>query len=528
MKLFTTSVFLLFLGLVSVCAVQADSAPTPGFNHPIPSSLLTPDKVQTSIGELKFIDGMPEAATRQKLYDHLDFLRGVDVFLNFIPAASLEAMRRGHLELGASEANHVLVFNELMDSNALFLTGNTDTVYASAMLDLERDGPTVVEIPAGAGPGTVNDAFFRFVVDMGAPGPDRKKGGTYVILPPDYQGDLQPTPNTAKEPRTLKVNIGGKARDVWVARSRSYVNWVILRGFLVDGKPDAATRMWKSGLRIYPLAKADQPPEMQFFDVSGKGFNTIHANAFSFFNEVWQVLQQEPLDFIDPELRGQAGAIGLVKGKPFAPDAHRKKVLEDAIAVANATARTLSFFPRDRRAYLYENSYWITYFVGGDYRWLDGDGKAGRNLDARTMFFYQATVNTPAMAWEIPGAGSSYGGLNQDKNGDIIQGERRYRLHLPPKVPAKDFWSVVVYDPQTRSQLQTGQPFPSKNSKKSKLDYNADGSIDLYFGPEPPEGKENNWIQTVPGKAWFLVLRLYGPLEPWFDTSWRPGDLEPL
>ena len=241
----------------------------------------------------------------------------------------------------------------------------------------------------------------------------------------------------------------------------------------------------------------------------------------------WQ-RQKKPLDFIDPELRGQAGAIGLVKGKPFEPDAHLKKILEDAVAVANATARTLSFFPRDRRAYLYENSYWITYFVGGDYRWLDGDGKAGRNLDARTMFFYQATVNTPAMAWEIPGAGSSYGGLNQDRNGDIMRGEKNYSLHLPPDVPAKDFWSVVVYDPQTRSQLQTSQPFPSKNSTVSKMDYNSDGSVDLYFGPQPPAGKENNWIQTVPGKTWFLVLRLYGPSKPWFEKTWRPGDLEPL
>ena len=533
MKNFTSKIICLVAGLLALVAGTAAAAlvveaPTSGYNHPIPESLLTPDHVKTSIGELKFLDGMPEPATRQKVYDHLDFMRGMDVFLNFVPAASLEAMRRGHLELGATEANHVLVFNKLMDSNALFLTGNTDTVYASAILDLERDGPTVVEVPPGAGPGTVNDAFFRFVVDMGAPGPDRKKGGMYLILPPDYQGDLKPTPNTAKDPSTVKVKIAGKERNVWVAQSRSYVNWLILRGFLVDGKPEAAARMWKTGLKIYPLAKADNPPEMKYLDVSGRVFNTIHANDFGFFEEVWQVLQKEPLDFIDPELRGQAGAIGLVKGKPFEPDAHLKKILEDAVAVANATARTLSFFPRDRRAYLYENSYWITHFVGGDYRWLDGDGKAGRNLDARTMFFYQATVNTPAMAWEIPGAGSSYGGLNQDRNGDIMRGEKNYSLHLPPDVPAKDFWSVVVYDPQTRSQLQTSQPFPSKNSTVSKMDYNSDGSVDLYFGPKPPAGKENNWIQTVPGKTWFLVLRLYGPLKPWFEKTWRPGDLEPL
>ncbi|HEC07312.1 MAG TPA: DUF1254 domain-containing protein, partial [Thiolapillus brandeum] len=306
MKNFSSKIICLVAGLLALvagtaAAASAPETPTPGYNHPIPESLLTPDHVKTSIGELKFLDGMPEPATRQKVYDHLDFMRGMDVFLNFVPAASLEAMRRGHLELGATEANHVLVFNKLMDSNALFLTGNTDTVYASAILDLERDGPTVVEIPPGAGPGTVNDAFFRFVVDMGAPGPDRKKGGMYLILPPDYQGDLKPTPNTAKDPYTVKVKIAGKERNVWVAQSRSYINWLILRGFLVDGKPEAAARMWKAGLKIYPLARADNPPEMKYLDVSGRVFNTIHANDFGFFEEVWQVLQKEPLDFIDPE-----------------------------------------------------------------------------------------------------------------------------------------------------------------------------------------------------------------------------------
>jgi hypothetical protein len=189
-----------------------------------------------------------------------------------------------------------------MDSKALFLTGNTSTVYAIPILDLKKDGPTVVEIPAGAGPGTVNDAYFRFVIDMGAPGPDKGKGGKYLILPPDYEGDLEGP-------------IGGKAQVIdgetyFVAKSTSYVNWIALRGFLVDGKPDAAAKMWREGLKIYPLAMKDNPPPMEFISGSGKSFNTIHANNFEFYEELHTVIEREPVEMLDPELRGLFASIG--------------------------------------------------------------------------------------------------------------------------------------------------------------------------------------------------------------------------
>lgn len=142
----------------------------------IPAKIMTPDTVETRIGTLKFFDGMPSGETVDKLYDNLLHLRGVETFLNGVPATSIEGLRLGHLDLGADASNKVVIFDKLADSSPLFLTANTDTVYTSAFLDLQKDGPTVVEIPAKSGPGTVNDAYFRFVIDMGAPGPDAGKG----------------------------------------------------------------------------------------------------------------------------------------------------------------------------------------------------------------------------------------------------------------------------------------------------------------------------------------------------------------
>lgn len=478
----------------------------PGYNTPVPAQITTPDRVDTRIGELRFADGVPTRETANALFDHLDFLRGVEVFLNGIPAASLEGIRRGLAEVGATACNAGVITDRLMDSNPLFLTANTDTVYAIAMLDIGRDGPTVIEVPPGCGPGTVDDAWFRFVVDLGAPGPDRGAGGTYLIVPPGYDGERP---------------------DGWfVAESPSAVNLVILRGFLVDGKPDASVRLFESGVKVYPFASRENPPAMEWTSISGAVLNTVHANDFSFYEEVAHVIESEPVDLIDPETRGLFSSIGIAKGTPFAPDERMRRILTDAVAVGNGTARALAFQARERAFFLYDDRQWTNPMPGGDFRFLRDGGDGGRFLDARTVFYYLATVNTPAMALKMVGKGSQYAAAMVDSAGDPFDGGRTYRLRLPADAPAADFWSVVAYDPQTRSELQSGQPLPSRNSKRDALAYNEDGSVDIVFGPEEPAELASNWIQTVEGKGWFVLLRLYGPLESWFDGTWKPGDIE--
>lgn len=460
-----------------------------------------------------------------KVYEQLDLMRGTEVFLNWMPACSLEAMRTGMASVTGEGCNKALLYMDLLDSNPLLLTGNTDTVYASVMLDLERDGRTVIEVPPKCGPSTVNDAFFRFVTDMGTPGPDRGAGGKYLILPPHDDGDLRPPLGGFKE----KMAIDGE--EYWVSKSTSFVNWFIGRGMLTpDGKPDAAVEMWKSGLKVYPLAQKAAPPPMDFKNGSKLVMNTIHANTYEFFEELDRVIQKEPSTLVEPEVLGLTTAIGIKKGRPFVPDARMKQILTEAAAIGNATARAIAFRPRDDRAWLYppEKS-WYTPFTGGDFQWLIDDGVGGRNFDARTQFFYLATVNTPAMTIKMVGVGSQYGMIATDEHGDYLDGNKSYTLNIPKDPPAKNFWSVVIYDPQTRSELQTGQPYPSKNSLRDKLDFNEDGSLDLVFAPpgaKPQGAGAGNWIETVPGKGWFALLRLYAPLEPWFDKTWRPGQVK--
>lgn len=277
--------------------------------------------------------------------------------------------------------------------------------------------------------------------------------------------------------------------------------------------------------KIYPLAMASDPPELDFVNIANSEINTVHANDVSYYTEIDALVQEEPEEALDPERAGQLAALGYRKGTPFAPDRRLREILAKAAPLAAAIARALVYKPRDPAAYYYPGeSTWKTAFVGGSHEFLDHHA---RLLDARVTFHYCATVISPAVAAKIVGAGSQYAYTAQDSTGAWLDAGKAYRLRLPPDVPVKNFWSVDIYDCQTRSLLVTDDPYPSLASLSGTVKANDDGSTDVYFGPTAPVGWESNWIRTVPGKAWFALLRLYGPLEPWFAKTWRPGEIEP-
>ncbi|MGF6202519.1 hypothetical protein QF012_004564 [Pseudomonas laurylsulfatiphila] len=485
------------LGLLAASTAVAQS-----YKTDIPPSIVTPNTLETRLGTLRFTDGFPDEATVQKVYDNLDFQRGVQAFISTIPAASQAAMRRGLRSLGPDNGT-LFITETLMDSRSLFLTGNSESVYASGWIDL-KNGPVVIESPPNT-LGFVDDFWYRYVTDLGNAGPDKGQGGKYLLLPPDYEGEVP--------------------QGYHVFKSRTFNNWFASRGFVVNGDPKPTVENFKKQLRIYPLAQAANPPESTFVNISGKTINTIHSMDFSFFEEVNEVVQEEPNAALDPETLGLLAAIGIEKGKPFAPDARMKKILTEAALVGSATARAVATKPRSQDAYHYPNSAWRKLFAGGDYRFLQDDV---RQLDARLFYFFYATVNTPALVRKMVGVGSQYAAAFVDAKGQPLDGAKNYQLHLPPNIPAKNFWSVVLYDNQTRSMLQTDQQFPSIGSQRKGIVINPDTSVDLYFGPKPPPGKESNWVQTLPGKGWNTLFRLYGPLDAWFDKTWQPGEIEEI
>ena len=516
----------------------------------MPPAISTPDKVETRIGPLDFKDGAPSAATVAKVYDNLDFTHAFDAFVNTFQGVNASAARKGMLDIGVKD-NEIGVFSDLMDAKSLFLTANADTVYFVGFINL-TNGPMVLETPPKA-LGTLDDMWWRWVIDFGLPGPDRGLGGKYLLLPPGYDGPLPE---------------GG----FYVARSRTNRVLILGRMFLENNDPKPPAEAIKKFTKVYPyeaggvgtpiaaflsskakLGKISDPPPTVFHEVSGKAFSTIPPNDFSYFEMLNEVVQQEPATALDPELMGPLAAIGIIKGKPFAPDERMKKVLTEALALANATSRSLLMHPRDPTWFYYPNSAWYNFLFVSGYEFetpipmIEGPVRGGeripeaakpfpntgyRTLDARTAFFYGITGITPAMAMRMTGIGSQYLFVSLDADKNYFDGSKTYKVTLPKGIPAEKFWSLTVYDNQTRSMLDTPQRHPRAGSQSypsPAADPNADASTTVYFGPNQPEGvKRGNWIQTTSGKGWFAILRLYSPLEPFFTKEWRPSEIEEI
>ena len=525
---------------VAIFAVWATNPASAQSTGAIPPSLVTPDKVETRIGTLDFKDGAPGKATLEKVYDNLDFTYAYRAFMDNLRGVSIHALREGFLSIGV-KANEVGVFEQLMDAKSLFLTANADTIYVMGSMDLSK-GPVVLETPPKF-LGTVQDAWFRWVIDLGAPGPDRGEGGKYLIVPPDYKGELPQ---------------GG----FFVAHARTNIILWFGRSFLENhNDPKPVVDEIRKYTKVYPyepggvgtsiaeflegnakLGRVTSPPPTVFHDVSGKVMNTIPPNDWTFYEMLNEIVQKEPATSLDAELMGPIAALGIVKGKPFAPDARMKKIMTEALAVANATSRSLFMNPRDPSWFYYPGSSWSNLLFQTGYEFetpipeITREGvkpyppTGYRTMDARTYFFYGVTGITPGMAMRLPGIGSQYLLTMADANKNYFDGAKTYKCTLPKGIPEANFWSFTVYDNMTRSMLDTPQRYPRAGSQSypsPAAESGPDGSTAVYFGPTQPDGvKRGNWIQTMPGKGWFVILRLYSPLEPFFTKKWRPSEIE--
>lgn len=509
---------------------------------PIPASVKTPEEVDSKIGTLKFPNGYPTDATAKKLADEMLYVHGVGAYVNTIQGASLWAIRKGFAEIGVKD-NEFIVSPEMMDGRALFLTANMDTYYFWGNINL-KDGPMVVETPPGV-LGIFDDFWFRWISDFGLPGPDRGKGGRYLLVPPGYKGQLPE---------------GG----YYIKRSRTNLVTMIGRMFLVGNSTKTSAKVVKEHLKLYPyaaggegtsvgsylkgkarLGKTADPKTPRMVDVSGLSMNTLPPADFGHYEYMNALVQAEPASALDPEVAGQLAAIGIVKGREFNPDPKTRAILAKAVQIANAASRTAASGAMPQKTFRYydeKSAWWNPLFAGG-YQFLTpppnigADGKVvpfpsdgARKLTARLSFFYVATGITPAMVMRLTKIGSQYIVAHVDSSGNPLDGAKTYKLVLPPNIPHARFWSTTVYDTQTRSIIQTdqryaragSQSYPSPAAKPGK-----DGSITLYFGPKKPSGvAEGNFVKTLPGKGWFQILRFYSPTKGFFDKSWRPGEVE--
>jgi hypothetical protein len=463
-----------------------------------PHGWLCTETLQTRFGDFAFENGYPAGDTAERLFELQTLNRAVEVYTTQLMRVGEMALKQGLQAFGATRPNQVVVWENLMDSATVLLTANTETVYAIVHLDLKADGPTVIEAPPHM-LGAIQDGLQRYIADIGPLGADKGQGGKFVVLPPGFEGE--------------------PPAGHFAAWSRTYSVTVFMRGFQSEGKTDKPVALIKQ-TKVYPLDKADAPPAMEFLNGSGQAIDTLFPDNFHFFELLAMLVDEESTENFDPLERFQMQAIGIEKGKPFAPDAKARALLEEAARLGGAIARANTFASPAPGVFYYPDRQWQGTPPGQTYTFtVDGIPQ----VDARNNVYYMAAGNSPAMMAKNVGQGSQYLWTYRDADGAFLDGAKAYRLHVQPGVPINNFWSVVVYDALSRSELQTDNPLPSISSLSNPI-VNADGSVDIVFGPDKPAG-EANWIGTVPGRGWFPIFRFYGPEEAFFDKTWKLEDI---
>ena len=458
-----------------------------------------PDEIKTNFGTLKFeLEAFPTEESIAKIYDEMDLQRASQAYMDFNPALSVYGIVKSHIrDFGFKNSSDIVVAaGPGWRPSELFLTGNNATVYACASLDLKIDGPTVVDIPPGM-MGTANDALFKFLIDFGFVGPDKGEGGKYLFVPPGYED---------------KIPDG-----YMVIKSPSYRIWVMMRGFGEVGVGNQAVDWFKQNLKVYPLSNASRSGN--FINGTGVGTNSLVPEDGSVFEMLNEIVQYEPTELFDAEQLGRLATLGIRKGEPFNPD---KRILDLGAKQGVAMCRAILYASREPDIRYWPEHHWEKMFLYNTTFERDGVN----DIDARTLWHYQAIVVSPNLISTTPGAGTAYLTSFKDKNDLFLDGGKNYRLRVPANPPVERFWAISAYDPTTRSLLDVGG---NENKSVGSLDnpaVNDDGTVDVYFGPTAPAGLEKNWVPTNPNKGFFLVFRFYGPLEGFIEKTWVLNDLE--
>ena len=481
----------------------APALPDFKFSTSAPPGIECPDKVETRFGTLNFFDGFPDKTSAEKLFrqPRLPACRAG------IPARNSSsepgcrpqcdpqpwAGEHSRADLGAAgRFADDRAHRQRQHCLQLGMGRSQQRVRSCSKCRQRCSGRSTTSGSAGSS-------------TSGSPARTRAQGGKYLLLPPGYKGEV-PT-------------------GYHVVRSPTFNLWLPWRSFLVDGDPKPGVDLVKKHTKIYPLADAGKlAPALKYVNMSGKPFNMVNPADYAVLGAAEpgcaggadRVARSDPARLLRVHRHPEGQAVRTRRADEEDSDRGRRGGRRDG-------SRHRLPHAGQGSVYYYEHSNWQLPFIGG-YKFQAEPGVL--NLDGYILYYFMATGVTPAMEEKMVGRGSQYAWTARDAKGEPLDGGKNYKLHLPPNIPVKDFWSVILYSNQTRSMIQTDQRFPSVSSQTKGLLVNPDGSVDVYFGPKRPAGKENNWVQTVPGRGWNTILRLYGPLEPWFAKTWRPGEIE--
>jgi len=457
--------------------------------------------VSTRIGDLEFSHsfehGYPLDETVEILYDEMDFQRACQAYLWGLPLVSIAQWNDQHKTVFSAEDGDLVIYTTYKDKLGI-LTANVTTPYIFSFVDISKSGPMILELQPGLNASGILNQWQFAVTDVGTLGPDQNMGGKYLVLPPN--SDM------------------GDVEGYYMVRMSTNVAWFAFRS--LDTDPEKAME-WIKSIQLYAYEEKDNPPATKFIAAGSRDWSQVQPRGLEFWKRLAEAINNE---FVQPHDRvTMAGLkyLGIEKGKPFSPDERQKRILEEASIVGEAMAKANSFEKRFEDAYYRKETHW-KYVIMLDYT---HETENYHQLDEMAAYTYEAVGTSRGMATKIPGKGQAYLGAYKDSDGNWLDGSKSYTLHIPPNPPAARFWSITIYDVDTRCPIDNEEQIADKSSRMDLIT-NEDGAVDLYFGPEAPEGKEQNWIPTTPEQGFFAYLRLYGPEELYFDRGWELPDIQ--
>jgi hypothetical protein len=455
------------------------------------------ETLKTRIGELEFThdfaNGYPTDTTVEKIFDEMDFQRACQAYIWAIPVVSMSQWQHEHMATLGTE-NGQIVFIESYDDRAGGLTYNSTTPYVLPFIDL-ADGPWVAVMPEGEVRGAAHDMWQIAMTTLTEP-------GKYMFVGPGQE-----------------VPEGEEAEGYKITKSPT--NSLLLGIRLMSTDRDERMKQLKK-IEIYPWSERKSPRPRGYITPNGKRWLAAQPRGIKYWERLADVVNREPVFERDRFFMAMLKELGIEKGKPFQPTERQKKILTDAALVGESMAKANNFAKRLKTGKYVKGSHWYFATVA----FPDQKAEHYDQLDERAAWFYEAVTNNAAMHGQRTGKGQVYLASNKDKDGDWLDGGMNYILHVPPDAPAETFWSITLYDVDTRCLLQNEQKIADRSSRMDLIK-NADGSVDIYIGPDKPKGENaKNWIPTVKGKAWFPYFRLYSPKKAFLDRTWVLPDIE--
>ncbi|MGI9244813.1 MAG: DUF1254 domain-containing protein [Verrucomicrobiales bacterium] len=447
-------------------------------------------------------------ATIEKARHATSLRRAIEAYKFFFPTLATEAVFQQFVPHGAVPNRVGIIMPQ--DPEQQFSVSNQDTPSIISVFDL-RDGPMVIDIPAGPVMGLMNDHHMEWYGDMGVIGPGKGKGEKDLLVPPGYDEEI-PDGYHPFYSKTWESLMLGRV----VVKSGSYKEAVEIA----------------QKIKIYPLSEAGKPSNYKIIDIKGQAAPLPMLkweSSMDYWTQLHAVVDRETAQPKHRAMLGMLAELGIKKGQPFEPDARMKGILAEAVATGFGEMNVAFLAnPRPERL-IWEDRLWESVPLAGS---LDPETKEfgdanHRDLLANDHYFFMAFGTSAGIGREQVGQGSLYFVGMRDDSGTYLDGAKNYKLNIPGPVPAKLFWSVTVYDSETRTIIDSGQGRGAVRTMFENPQPNADRSFDIFFGPDKPaDGRENHWVKTIPGKGWFTFLRMYGPEKPVFDGSYKLPNIE--